>query len=278
MKAKDNFNRRGQKARASPQKNAGRNRPAQSSQHPSQVCRQPAVTGAGQAEFAAHFGDESAPNDAGEHDLGQQPAQMGRPESANHGSTKNKSKSFQASRRAGRAVRKREQQGAGRTRRSGAVPAGLHWSSQLPVCRRAALQGSGSAKGWRRRTNVWREATSPARGFRRLTSDRQRGAIPLGAANLARPVAGSALPVFYRPLAARVERKLNMSWHHPDLYFFLCLAASLAAFLAPSIIDDELLARRRKPPVVEPRRSTVNEKAVDPPSPPKSIRHRSGST
>jgi hypothetical protein len=87
---------------------------------------------------------------------------MGRPESANHGSTKNKSKSFQASRRAGRAVRKREQQGAGRTRRSGAVPAGLHWSSQLPVCRRAALQGSGSAKGWRRRTRIWREATTRA--------------------------------------------------------------------------------------------------------------------
>ena len=57
---------------------------------------------------------------------------------------------------------------------------------------------------------------------------------------------------FTDPLAARVERKLNMSWHHPDLYFFLCLAASLAAFLAPSIIDDELLARRRKPPVVAP--------------------------
>ena len=151
-----------------PSKNAGRNRPAQSSQHPSQVCRQPAVTGAGQAEFAAHFGDESAPNDAGEHDLGQQPAQMGRPESANHGSTRNKSKSFQASRRAGRAVRKREQQGAGRTRRSGAVPAGLHWSSQLPVCRRAVLQGSGSAKGWRRRTNVWREATSPAHALRSI--------------------------------------------------------------------------------------------------------------
>jgi hypothetical protein len=62
-----------------------------------------------------------------------------------------------------------------------------------------------------------------------------------------------------------------MSWHHPDLYFFLCLAASLSAFLAPSIIDDELLARRRKPPVVEPRRSTVNEKAVDPPSPPQYV-------
>ena len=62
-----------------------------------------------------------------------------------------------------------------------------------------------------------------------------------------------------------------MSWHHPDLYFFFCLAASLAAFLAPSIIDDELLARRRKSPVVEPRRSTANEKAVDPPSPPQYV-------
>jgi hypothetical protein len=68
-----------------------------------------------------------------------------------------------------------------------------------------------------------------------------------------------------------------VSWHHPDLYFFLCLAGSLAAFLAPSIIDeltstiDELLGRGRKPPVVEPRRSTVNEKAVDPPSPPKYV-------
>ncbi len=230
---------RAEGSREPSKKNAGRNRPAQSSQHPSQVCRQPAVTGAGQAEFAAYFGDESAPNDAGEHDLGQQPAQMGRPESANHGSTKNKSKSFQASRRAGRAVRKREQQGAGRTRRSGAVPAGLHWSSQLPVCRRAALQGSGlgqrmaatnkdlarsNNKGepgrgarrsaifrgacaprvppssgkrkWRRRTDVWREATSPARGFRRLTSDGS-AAHSSGAANWRSPRCGvSALPVF----------------------------------------------------------------------------------
>ena len=59
-----------------------------------------------------------------------------------------------------------------------AVPAGLHWSSQLPVCRRAVLQGSGSAKGWRRRTNVWREATSPARGLKTTKkTKRQRGAI-----------------------------------------------------------------------------------------------------
>ena len=68
-----------------------------------------------------------------------------------------------------------------------------------------------------------------------------------------------------------------MSLHNPDLYFFFCLTASLAAFLAPSIIDDELLARRRKPRV-EPRRSTVNQKAVDPqcvspPSPPKYLKN-----
>ena len=34
---------------------------------------------------------------------------------------------------------------------------------------------------------------------------RQRGAIPLALAKLASPVAGSALPVFYRPLEARVR-------------------------------------------------------------------------
>jgi hypothetical protein len=58
-----------------------------------------------------------------------------------------------------------------------------------------------------------------------------------------------------------------MSWHHPDLYFFLCLLAGLAAVLA---IIYECIQKfcRRKPPVVEPRHSTVNEKAVDPPSPP----------
>ena len=42
-----------------------------------------------------------------------------------------------------------------------------------------------------------------------------------------------------------------MSWHHPDLYFFLCLFAGLAAFLA---IIYECIQRfcRRKPPVVLP--------------------------
>ena len=55
-----------------------------------------------------------------------------------------------------------------------------------------------------------------------------------------------------------------MSWHHPDLYFFLCLAASLAAFLAPSIIDDELLARRRKPPVVRPLEGLQRDRPARP--------------
>jgi hypothetical protein len=63
-----------------------------------------------------------------------------------------------------------------------------------------------------------------------------------------------------------VLRKLNMNWHHPDLYFFLFLLAGLTTFLA--IIYEYIQKfRSRKPPVVEPRRS--NEKAVDPPSPPK---------
>jgi hypothetical protein len=38
---------------------------------------------------------------------------------------------------------------------------------------------------WPQLTDVWRKATSPARGFRRLTSDRQRDAILLPAANWA---------------------------------------------------------------------------------------------
>jgi hypothetical protein len=54
---------------------------------------------------------------------------------------------------------------------------------------------------------------------------------------------------------------LNMNWHHPDLYFFLCLLAGLAAFLA--IVYECQKFCRRKPPVVELRRS------VELPSPPK---------
>ena len=54
---------------------------------------------------------------------------------------------------------------------------------------------------------------------------------------------------------------LNMNWHHPDLYFFLCLLAGFGAFLA--IVYECQKFCRRKPPVVELRRS------VELPSPPK---------
>ena len=74
------------------------------------------------------------------------------------------------------------------------------------------------------------------------------------------PVAGSALPVFHRPLAARVA-KLNMSLHHPDLYFFLCLLTGLAAFLA---IECILKFCRPKPPVVLP----LDGLQFDSPAPP----------
>jgi hypothetical protein len=33
-------------------------------------------------------------------------------------------------------------------------------------------------------------------------------------------------------LEARFALKLSMSWHHPELYFFLCLLAGYAALLA----------------------------------------------
>jgi hypothetical protein len=83
-----------------------------------------------------------------------------------------------------------------------------------------------------------------------------------GAANRRGPRCGvSALLVFQCPLTTRVRAKLNMNWHHPDLYLFLCLLAGFAMFLA---IVYECIVRRRKPPVVEPSRSIV-----DPPSPPK---------
>src|SRR6476661_11092322 len=75
---------------------------------------------------------------------------------------------------------------------------------------------------------------------------------------------------FHRPLAARVEWKLNMNWQNPDLYLFLSLLAGFAALLA-IIYEFIQKSRKRKLPVVEPRRSTVTEKAVAPPSPPKHV-------
>jgi hypothetical protein len=98
-------------------------------------------------------------------------------------------------------------------------------------------------------------------GLRRPTSDRQRGAIPLALPTGGVPVAGSQRCWSFTAL--RDRRKLNMSWHHSDLYFFLCLLTGLATFLA---ITYECIQRfRRKPPVVELSRSTVG----NPPSAPK---------
>ena len=59
-----------------------------------------------------------------------------------------------------------------------------------------------------------------------------------------------------------------MNWQNPDLYLFLGLLAGFAALLA-IVYEFIQRFRRRKPPVVELRRSTVNEKPVDLPSPPK---------
>ena len=74
---------------------------------------------------------------------------------------------------------------------------------------------------WRRRTNIWREPTSPTRG-RRL---RCRNFTAFG----------------------RAAPTPNTNWHHPDLYFFLSLLTGLAALLA---ITYEIFSHRRKPPVI----------------------------
>ena len=69
--------------------------------------------------------------------------------------------------------------------------------------------------------------------------------------------------------ASRAEAEHELAPSRP--VFLLLPRSQSRGVLAPSIIDDELLARRRKPPVAEPRRSTVNEKAADPPSPPQYV-------
>ena len=57
--------------------------------------------------------------------------------------------------------------------------------------------------------------------------------------------AEATLPVSSPPLAARAAPTLNMSWHHPDLYLFLCLLAGLADI--PAVIYEAKKFCRRKP-------------------------------
>ena len=76
------------------------------------------------------------------------------------------------------------------------------------------LTASGGADGvrgrWQQRTNIWRKRTSPTRG-RKTTKKRgrqRRRNFSDPSAKLARPVAGPALLLFHRPLAARSRADL----------------------------------------------------------------------
>jgi hypothetical protein len=83
---------------------------------------------------------------------------------------------------------------------------------------------------WRRRTNVWREETSPSPAARLLRSDRQRGAIPPGVCEFGKTRCGISAAVFHRCLTARAALKLNMSRHKPDSCF--CLPVSRRRWLS----------------------------------------------
>ena len=72
---------------------------------------------------------------------------------------------------------------------------------------------------WQRRTKVWREATSPARGFQRLTSDGSAAQFLLALPTGGVPVAGSQRCRSFSALWRReFERKLNMSWRWEPVY------------------------------------------------------------
>ena len=49
-----------------------------------------------------------------------------------------------------------------------------------------------------------------------------------------------------------VVLKLNMSWHHPELYFFLCLLAGYAALLAITYEGIQKFLRNRFRPRFTP--------------------------
>ena len=98
---------------------------------------------------------------------------------------------------------------------------------------------------WQRRTNVWREATSPARGFRRLTSDRQRGAIPLappiGETRCGVSVAGLS-PPFGGASCAEAEHELA-----PSRPVFLPLPRRQSRGVPGTIIDECIHRRTLRP-------------------------------
>jgi len=60
----------------------------------------------------------------------------------------------------------------------------------------------------------------------------------------------SAAGLFMPFCGASSNGKLNMSWHDPDLYLFLCLLAGFVTFLA--IVYECIQKFRRNPPVVLP--------------------------
>ena len=81
------------------------------------------------------------------------------------------------------------------------------------------------------------QSNKSARRFRRLISNRQRGAIPLPAANWAYPLRGQRLPVFHRPLAARVERKLNMDCLYSSACVYGVTALTVAIWAIPLLFS-----------------------------------------
>src|SRR5262245_35488137 len=98
-------------------------------------------------------------------------------------------------------------------------------------------------------TNKCLERSNKSRaGFRRQIKRPAAQLIPLALPTGGSPCCGiSALPDFHPPFGAR---KLNMSWHHPGLYFLLCLLTGLVTFLA--IIYECIQKFRRTPLVVLP--------------------------
>ena len=111
-------------------------------------------------------------------------------------------------------------------------------TKSCPLQRLEKRSGIVAAPAWRRRTNVWRKGTRPARGPKLPISDRQRGAISC-AANRRDPVAGSALPVVHRPLAARsrAEAEHELATIPTCIFFSACLQVSRRSLANTSFSD-----------------------------------------